>query len=182
MDGGRPDQALAILNQAKELGPENHQIYQVLGEIYREKRDPLKTLSAFKMVLFLRPWDETAKKTVEHLEAMLPQAEREAEEGQGGKKGEEKYKPAEGNKAAGAAEAPEIPIPGIQGIPEGPESQTRLPESPARIQKIAEKSPRPAAGETAAPAPGHKSRRRRVKMKKLQKALARLERAIPLPP
>ena len=70
-DSNKIDRALAILNQAKELGPENHQVYQLLGEIYREKREPLKTLSAFKMVLFLKPWDQTAKKTVEHLETML---------------------------------------------------------------------------------------------------------------
>jgi len=63
--------AFKSLNQAKELSPDNYQIYQLLGELYREQKDIEKTLSAFKMVAFIRPWDQTAKKTIQHLENSL---------------------------------------------------------------------------------------------------------------
>ncbi|MGI9548662.1 MAG: tetratricopeptide repeat protein [Bdellovibrionales bacterium] len=67
-DQNKIDLAFKSLNKAKELSPDNYQIYQLFGEIYREKKDLEKTLSAFKMVSFLKPWDQTAKKTVQHLE------------------------------------------------------------------------------------------------------------------
>ncbi len=72
-DQNQTSKALKALNKAKELSPDNHQIYQLLGEIYREEEDLEKTLAAFKMVSFIRPWDQTAKKTIQHLERALSQ-------------------------------------------------------------------------------------------------------------
>ena len=65
--------AFKSLNKAKELSPDNYQIYQLLGEIYREQKDLEKTLTAFKMVSFIRPWDQTAKETIRHLETIFSQ-------------------------------------------------------------------------------------------------------------
>ncbi len=173
-DKGDSRQALAILNQARELGPDNYQVYQLLGEIHREMRDPAGTLSAFKMVLFLRPWDQTAKKTVEHLEAMLPPEDIEAalppkEQPQGQPSGQaprsaaarERPQGQPNSQAAGTAAGPAA----------GPAGQTYM--DTAERKKAVEgsfpqKNPQP---------PGLKSRKRLEKVKKLQRILSRIERA-----
>ncbi|MCY4512543.1 MAG: hypothetical protein OXB86_02515 [Bdellovibrionales bacterium] len=65
------EEALAALNRARELSPDNPKIYQIFGELYQQKKDIEKTLWAFKMVLFLRPSDQTARKIVQQLEKTL---------------------------------------------------------------------------------------------------------------
>ena len=65
------EEALAALNRARELSPDNPKIYQIFGELYQKKKDIEKTLWAFKMVLFLRPLDQTAQKIVQQLEKTL---------------------------------------------------------------------------------------------------------------
>ena len=65
------EEALAALNRARELSPNNPKVYQIFGEIYQKKNDIEKTLWAFKMVLFIRPWDQTAQKIVQQLEKTL---------------------------------------------------------------------------------------------------------------
>ena len=79
------DSALSVLNSARELSPENPKIYRLFGELYQKSNDIEKTLWAFKMVLFLRPWDKTARKIVRQLERSLfksrPQTPPNPEEG-----------------------------------------------------------------------------------------------------
>ena len=70
-DENNTEEALAALNRARELSPENPKVYQIFGELYQKKNDIEKTLWAFKMVLFLRPWDGTARKIVSQLEKAL---------------------------------------------------------------------------------------------------------------
>ena len=65
------EEALAALNKARELSPNNPKVYQIFGELYQKKKNIEKTLWAFKMVLFLRPWDQTARKIVQQLEKTL---------------------------------------------------------------------------------------------------------------
>ena len=67
-DQGYLEEALKSLHRAKALSPDNTQMYQLYGEIYMEQRDIPKTLSAFKMILFIKPWDKFAQKVVEQLE------------------------------------------------------------------------------------------------------------------
>ena len=69
-DQGYQEEALNSLHQAKALSPDNTQMYQLYGEIYMEQRDIPKTLSAFKMILFIRPWDKFAQRVVEQLEGV----------------------------------------------------------------------------------------------------------------
>ena len=70
-EGDHTEEALTALNKARELSPDNPKIYQIFGELYQKKKDIEKTLWAFKMVLFLRPWDQTARKIVQQLEKTL---------------------------------------------------------------------------------------------------------------
>ena len=70
-DENNTEEALAALNRARELSPDNPKVYQIFGELYQKKNDIEKTLWAFKMVLFLRPWDGTAQKIVKQLEKAL---------------------------------------------------------------------------------------------------------------
>ena len=70
-DQGRFKESLGSLHQAKALSPDNVKTYQLYGEIYMEQKDIERTLSAFKMILFLRPSDAFAKKVVEQLEDAL---------------------------------------------------------------------------------------------------------------
>ena len=65
------EKALTALNKARELNPDNPKVYQIFGELYQKKKNIEKTLWAFKMVLFLRPWDQTARKIVQQLEKTL---------------------------------------------------------------------------------------------------------------
>ena len=72
-DQNQTSKSLETLNKAKELSPDNYQIYQLYGEIYKEQKKLPETLAAFKMVSFIKPWDQNAKKTVQHLEKILSQ-------------------------------------------------------------------------------------------------------------
>jgi len=70
-DRGHMEKAIKCLAKAKEFNPENPNIYKNLGEIYKKQNDLEKTLQAYKMVLFLKPEDQTAIFTVQHLEKVI---------------------------------------------------------------------------------------------------------------
>jgi tetratricopeptide (TPR) repeat protein len=58
-----PD-ALEQLTLASELSPDNILAFQLLGDTYLELRRPKEALKAFKMVLFLNPLHDRARKMV----------------------------------------------------------------------------------------------------------------------
>lgn len=60
----RYEEAAHELKKAIELSPENLLAYSLLGELHLQLRQPKEALNAFKMVLFLNPNDERAKKAV----------------------------------------------------------------------------------------------------------------------
>ena len=65
------DLAIKLLNQAKELNPENPRIYKNLAQIYKKQKNAEKALSAYKMLAFLSPNDSTAISSAQHLEKIL---------------------------------------------------------------------------------------------------------------
>lgn len=68
MDQQKFDQALPILKEAKHLDPQNLLALQLLGTTLLQLKDPKEALKAFKMVLFLNPNSEKARKAVAKLE------------------------------------------------------------------------------------------------------------------
>jgi len=64
----RYEEASAQLKKAIETSAENLLAYSLLGELHLQLRQPKEALSAFKMVLFLNPNDERAKKAVSRWE------------------------------------------------------------------------------------------------------------------
>ena len=58
------------MNRAKNIDPDNPRVYEILGEIYRDRNDIESSLAAFKMVLFLKPWSQFAEQTVQQLESV----------------------------------------------------------------------------------------------------------------
>jgi tetratricopeptide (TPR) repeat protein len=70
MDQLKFDQALPILKEAKRLDPQNLLALQLLGTTLLQIKNPKEALKAFKMVLFLNPSSEKARKAVAKLETL----------------------------------------------------------------------------------------------------------------
>ena len=64
----RYEEASEQLKKAIENSPENLLAYSLLGELALQLRQPKEALNAFKMVLFLNPNDDRAKKAVSRWE------------------------------------------------------------------------------------------------------------------
>lgn len=64
------DIALKVLNEALSLVPENILAQQLIGEIFLEQKKLKEALRAFKMVLFINPLAEKARKIVNKLESL----------------------------------------------------------------------------------------------------------------
>jgi tetratricopeptide (TPR) repeat protein len=59
-----------VLQKAATLGPENILAHQLLGQVYLQTKRPKEALKAYKLVLFLNPQSDMAKKAVEKLESL----------------------------------------------------------------------------------------------------------------
>lgn len=64
------DEALLHLKKAISLASENILAHQVCGEIHLARREPKEALKSFKMVLFMNPHSQSAKKAVQKLESL----------------------------------------------------------------------------------------------------------------
>jgi tetratricopeptide (TPR) repeat protein len=69
-DLDRNEDALKLAQKAAELSPENIMAHQLQAEIYLQTKHPKQALKAFKMVLFLNPQSEKARKAVAKLESL----------------------------------------------------------------------------------------------------------------
>ncbi|PIS10478.1 MAG: hypothetical protein COT73_09015 [Bdellovibrio sp. CG10_big_fil_rev_8_21_14_0_10_47_8] len=69
LDQQRRKEAVAILQRATEMDPENLLALQLLGKVYLDLQMTKEALKVFKMVLFLNPLSEKAKRAVEKLES-----------------------------------------------------------------------------------------------------------------
>lgn len=67
---GRLQEAIEHLTIVVDLAPENLLAQSLLAEAYLKTRQPKPALRAFKMVLFLNPQDENARKQVQKLESL----------------------------------------------------------------------------------------------------------------
>lgn len=63
-------QALDALRRATALAPENILAHQLTAEVQLACKNPKEALKAFKMVLFLNPQSQSAKKAVQKLESL----------------------------------------------------------------------------------------------------------------
>lgn len=68
-DQAKYTQSLPILKKATELDPQNLLALQLLGNVYLQLQMTKEALKTFKMVLFLNPLSEKAKKAVQKLES-----------------------------------------------------------------------------------------------------------------
>lgn len=68
-DQSKHTEALPILQKATELDPQNLLALQLLGNTYLQMEMTKEALKTFKMVLFLNPSSEKAKKAVQKLES-----------------------------------------------------------------------------------------------------------------
>jgi tetratricopeptide (TPR) repeat protein len=64
----KKEDAVVQLRKAVELSPDNWLAHSLLGDLYLQLRKPKEALKSFKMVLFLHPQDEKAKKAVQKWE------------------------------------------------------------------------------------------------------------------
>ncbi|WP_413290844.1 tetratricopeptide repeat protein [Bdellovibrio sp. HCB337] len=69
-DMGRPEDSLKFVQKAIELSPENILAHHLQAEVYLQSKRPKEALRAFKMVLFLNPQSERARKAVSKLESL----------------------------------------------------------------------------------------------------------------
>lgn len=69
-DLGEFKNALEHLKRAVSLSPENILAHQLLAEVQLASKNPKEALKAFKMVLFLNPNSQSAKKAVQKLESL----------------------------------------------------------------------------------------------------------------
>lgn len=70
LDRDNPEGALAELEKAVELSPDNILAHSLLGDCYLKAQRPKDALRSFKMVLFLAPTNEKAMKAVRKLESL----------------------------------------------------------------------------------------------------------------
>ncbi len=68
-DQAKHKEALPVLKKATELDPQNLLALQLLGNTYLQMEMTKEALKTFKMVLFLNPSSEKAKKAVQKLES-----------------------------------------------------------------------------------------------------------------
>ena len=68
LDMGKLERASQALETATQISPENILAYKLLGQCYLKLKKPFKTLSAYKMLLFLDPHNKTAQNIVKKLE------------------------------------------------------------------------------------------------------------------
>ena len=68
LDMNKLERASQALETATSFSPENILAYKLLGQCYLQLKKPLKTLSAYKMLLFLDPDNKTAQNIVKKLE------------------------------------------------------------------------------------------------------------------
>lgn len=64
------EESLKLVQKAIELSPENIMAHTLQAEIYLQSKRPKEALRAFKMVLFLNPQSERARKAVAKLESL----------------------------------------------------------------------------------------------------------------
>jgi tetratricopeptide (TPR) repeat protein len=69
-DLGRPEDSLKLVQKAIQLSPENILAHHLQAETYLQNKQPKEALKAFKMVLFLNPQSERARKAVTKLESL----------------------------------------------------------------------------------------------------------------
>lgn len=69
-DAGQLGRALEALKKATTLAPENILAHQLLAETHLASKNAKDALKAFKMVLFLNPNSQSAKKAVQKLESL----------------------------------------------------------------------------------------------------------------
>jgi tetratricopeptide (TPR) repeat protein len=69
-DAGQAEKSLTSLQKAVALAPENILAHQLLAEMQLANRNPKEALKSFKMVLFLNPQSQSAKKAVQKLESL----------------------------------------------------------------------------------------------------------------
>lgn len=67
---GRTSESLQLLQKAIEIAPENIMAHHLQAEIYLQNKRPKEALKSFKMVLFLNPQSERARKAVAKLESL----------------------------------------------------------------------------------------------------------------
>jgi len=70
LDRDNPAGALAELEKAVDLSPDNILAHSLLGDCYLKTQRPKDALKSFKMVLFLAPTNEKAMKAVRKLESL----------------------------------------------------------------------------------------------------------------
>lgn len=63
-------EAEQVLLKSTTLAPENILAHQLLGKVYLQQQRPKEALKTYKLVLFLNPQSEQAKKAVEKLESL----------------------------------------------------------------------------------------------------------------
>jgi tetratricopeptide (TPR) repeat protein len=63
-------EAEQVLQKATTLAPENILGHQLLGQVYLQQKRPKEALKAYKLVLFLNPQSEKARRAVEKLESL----------------------------------------------------------------------------------------------------------------
>ena len=68
LDMGKWERASNALEKAIKFSPENILAYKLLGQCYLKLKQPLKTLSTYKMLLFLDPKNKKAQNVVKKLE------------------------------------------------------------------------------------------------------------------
>ncbi|MBC7372306.1 MAG: hypothetical protein H7326_12110, partial [Bdellovibrionaceae bacterium] len=66
----RFDDCLKLAQKATELAPENLMAHQMQAELHLQLKQPKQALKSFKMVLFLNPQSEKARKAVSKLESL----------------------------------------------------------------------------------------------------------------
>jgi tetratricopeptide (TPR) repeat protein len=64
------EDCLKLAQKAAELAPENIMAHQMQAEIFLQTKHPKQALRAFKMVLFLNPQSEKARRAVSKLESL----------------------------------------------------------------------------------------------------------------
>lgn len=70
MDRENPQGAMAELEKAVELSPDNIMAHQMMGELFLKQKNAKFALRAYKMVLFLAPTNERAQQAVKKLESL----------------------------------------------------------------------------------------------------------------
>lgn len=69
-DLGDAKKSIEVLKRTVALAPENILAHQLLAEAQLTSKNPKEALKAFKMVLFLNPSSQSAKKAVQKLESL----------------------------------------------------------------------------------------------------------------